>query len=293
MLLTLFDVIAPVLGCAGVGWAWGRFGGKFDVETVSTLVLNVSAPCLIFHSLVSLDVAPEALSQMAGLTAAAILSFALLGWVGLKILGLPASTFLGPVTFNNCGNLGLGICLFAFGREGLALGVAYFAVSFVAHSLVGDLLFAGKASLKPLLISPLFWSVAVAALFLGVGLPVPISLERTTEVLGAPTIPMMLITLGVSLSQLNLGGLGVPTLVSVMRLTIGAGVGFGLAELAGLEGAMRGILVLECAMPVGVLNYLFAQKYDRDPAGVAGAVMISTLLSFVTIPLLLAHLMPG
>ncbi len=293
MLLTLFDVIAPVLGCALVGWAWGRFGGRFDVETVSTLVLNVSAPCLIFHSLVSLDVAPEALSEMAALAALAIAIFAVIGWISLKLLGLPSSTFLGPLAFNNCGNLGLGICLFAFGQEGLALGVAYFAVSFVAHSLVGDLLFAGKASLRPLLASPLSWSVAAAALFLGFDIPLPVSLERTTEVLGAPTIPMMLITLGVSLSQLSLGGLGVPTLISVMRLAMGAGVGFALAELAELEGAMRGILVLECAMPVGVLNYLFAQKYDRDPVGVAGAVMISTLLSFVTIPLLLAYLMPS
>jgi predicted permease len=40
-------------------------------------------------------------------------------------------------------------------------------------------------------------------------------------------------------------------------------------------------------MPVAVSNYLFAQLYDRQPAEVAGMVLISTALSFATLPLLL------
>jgi len=43
-------------------------------------------------------------------------------------------------------------------------------------------------------------------------------------------------------------------------------------------------------MPVGVLNYLFAHRYGRTPEQVASLVLVSTLLSVLTIPTLLAWL---
>ena len=293
MLLHLLEVLAPVMVCAAVGYGWGRLGPAFDDATASRLVIYISAPCLIFHSLVTLSVSPEALTRMALLAASAIAAFALLGAAALKLLRLPLHTFLGPVTFTNCGNLGLGVCLFAFGEEGLALGVAYFAVSFVSHSLVGDVLFAGKTSLRPIVVSPLAWAAVISVVILKAEWKVPLALARVTELLGAPTIPVMLIALGVSLSRLRMRALGAAFAVALLRLGMGVGVGVALSELLALEGVMRGVLILECAMPAGVLNYLFAQKYNRDPQAVAGVVLVSTLLSFVAIPLLLSALLSG
>jgi predicted permease len=65
-------------------------------------------------------------------------------------------------------------------------------------------------------------------------------------------------------------------------------VGAGLAELFGLTGAARGVLILDCSMPVAVLNYLLAERYQRSPEQVASLVVLSTLLSLVTLPLILA-----
>jgi malate permease and related proteins len=47
------------------------------------------------------------------------------------------------------------------------------------------------------------------------------------------------------------------------------------------------VLAIQSAMPVAVFNYLFAQLYRREPAEVAGMIVISTLISFVTLPALL------
>jgi hypothetical protein len=44
-------------------------------------------------------------------------------------------------------------------------------------------------------------------------------------------------------------------------------------------------------MPVAVSNYLFAVIYNREPAEVAGMVLISTGIAFVTLPLLLLFLL--
>jgi hypothetical protein len=56
---------------------------------------------------------------------------------------------------------------------------------------------------------------------------------------------------------------------------------------------MRAVLILQCANPVAVYNYLFAQKWNNQPEEVAGVVVLSTLVSVATIPLLLAWLMSG
>ena len=40
-------------------------------------------------------------------------------------------------------------------------------------------------------------------------------------------------------------------------------------------------------MPTAVFNFLLAARYDRHPKDVAGAILVSTVLSFLTLPALL------
>ena len=58
-----------------------------------------------------------------------------------------------------------------------------------------------------------------------------------------------------------------------------------------MEGAARGVLILQCAMPVAVFNYLFALQYNNQPEEVAGTVVLSTALSFLSLPLLLWYIL--
>ena len=51
---------------------------------------------------------------------------------------------------------------------------------------------------------------------------------------------------------------------------------------------MAGVLVLQVATPVAVTSYMLATKYKARPDEVAGLVVVSTLLSVVAIPGLLA-----
>ena len=71
------------------------------------------------------------------------------------------------------------------------------------------------------------------------------------------------------------------------------GLGILVTSLFGLTGAARGVVILDAAMPVAVFNYLLAERYDRAPDEVAGAVVVSTLISFVTLPILLYFLLSG
>ena len=290
MILELLSVVAPVFVVALIGLAWARSGAHFDEASISRLVLNVGIPCLVFRSLTSLDVSPADLARMAGLATAVMSMFALGGFAVLKAMKLPAHTYLGPLVFTNCGNIGLPICLFAFGDAGLALGMAYFAVSSTFHVVLGGPLFAGSFSLRPFFRSPLTWAVIITMGVVASGVTVPMWITRTTTLLGDIAIPLMLLTLGVSLSKMHPESLGRSIILSLVRLGLGVSAGLLLTTLLGVDGLTRKVLVLQASMPVGVLNYLFAQRYARSPEQVASLVLVSTLISIVSIPVLLAWL---
>jgi len=284
----LFSVLAPVYLCIGVGYIWHRLGRRSDNELLADLCMNVGAPCLIFTSLVDLEVAASALGGLAAAILLAHALFALIGGLALRVAGLPPSSFLAPVIFPNTGNMGLPVALFAFGEEGLAYGVIFFVISTTAHFTLGQWAWTGRASLSQLARTPLSYAAVLGLLAMATDVSLPSWLMRTTDVLGDFTIPLMQFMLGVSLAELGIGNRTRSATVAGLRLGLGVGVGVTLAGLFGLSGAARGVFILDCAMPIAVVNALFAVKHGRPAGEVAGAVVISTTVSFLILPVILA-----
>ena len=65
------------------------------------------------------------------------------------------NSFLAPVMFPNAGNMGLPVCLFAFGEEGLALAICFYAVATFIQFSVGMSIWRGSVSARELLSEPL------------------------------------------------------------------------------------------------------------------------------------------
>jgi len=287
VIIELLTILAPVIICAFIGYAWCRKGLSFDVDQVTNLVTYIGTPCLVFATLTSVEIEQAAFTQMALGTVFTIVSFGVFGAVILRLFHLHLPTYLPPVVWANMGNMGLPLCLFAFGEEGLALAITYFAVDVVMLFTIGVAVSAGAFSLTRLLKLPFIYAVGAALVFMVTGAEVPRWIANTTDLLAGFTIPLMLIMLGVSLASLKISSLKRATAISTLRLVLGFLVGWGVAALLGMEGAARGVLILEAAMPVAVYNYLFAMRYDRAPGEVAGMIVISTVLSFLTLPALL------
>lgn len=287
MIIELLTIIAPVVICAIIGYVWCRKGLSFDVEQVTTLVTYIGTPCLVFATLTTVEIEQSAFTQMALGTAVTIIGFGVFGAIILRIFRLHLPTYLPPVVWANMGNMGLPLCLFAFGQEGLALAITYFAVDVVMLFTIGVAVSAGAFSLKRLLKLPFIYAVAAALVFMLSDMEVPRWIANTTNLLGGFTIPLMLIMLGVSLASLKIASLKRATAISVLRLVLGFAVGWAVTYIFGMEGTARGVMILQAAMPVAVYNYLFAMKYDREPGEVAGMIVISTVLSFLSLPALL------
>lgn len=287
MFETLFSIIAPVLICAAIGFAWARMGRPYNTEMVTHLVSAVGVPCLVFTTLVNVDIDLDALGLMAGATIAALVIMAVIGVGILKVWGQSVRAFLPAMIFPNTGNMGLPLALLAFGDEGMALAVAYFTVCIIFQFTVGVAISSGVTSPVALMRVPTIYAMILALVFKMTETPVPLWAGNTIEILSGFTIPLMLITLGISLQQLKIGAMGKSLALALMRLLMGFGVGLALAEAFGFEGAMKGVLILQSTLPVAVFNYLFAARYETEPETVAGSVVLSTVISFATLPALM------
>jgi hypothetical protein len=288
MFAELLPVLAPVFIAAGVGYGWARAGMAFDTDFVTRLVMLVGAPCLIFSALTR---QPPALDDIGWQAAAGTISAAICGIVGALALKAVRVRGVGPylpaIMFPNTGNMGLPICYFAFGDEGLALAIAYSATVTLGHFSVGVALASGRMSLSGLFGTPAIYAALAALGLIAAGIDPPEWVANTTRLLGDLTIPLALIALGVSLARLKVVGLGRSLGVALLRLGPGLAAGVLLARLLGLEGVAAGVTILQSAMPAAVFNYLFAARYGGPSEEVAGAVVLSTVISFATLPVLL------
>ena len=291
MLQEVFSVVTPVFIIAAIGYAWIKADQPFDNATISSLVMMVGSPCLIFYSLTSNPPEWEALRNILASAALAIVTILAVAAVFLKVMGWKFTTYAASLSHANTGNMGLPLILLAFGAEGLALGMAFFFVNSISQFTIGMTIASGAFKPLQLLRQPVIWSVLAVMVCIFGDLSPPQWLTNTTQILGGLTIPAMLLMLGTSIARLKATSIRETLVISVLRLLLGFGVGHLAVWLFDLQGILAGVVILQCSMPAAVFNYVFADRYNREPEKVAAVVLISTVLSILTLPLLVAYVL--
>lgn len=287
MVSEIATIVAPVLLVALVGFIWARSGAKFDTGMITSLVMLLGTPCLVVDTFVRVQPSPAAFAEMLAAGVSLFVGYAVVALVVLKLAGLPIRDYQGALMFPNMGNMGLPLSLFAFGDQGLALAIVLFALSAIGNFTIGTSIAAGTMDPRALARMPIIYAVALSLVIIVTGLHLPEWFENALHLVAGIPVPLMLVALGVSLSRLKARSLPKALFLSLVRLIGGFGIGLLVCWIFDLQDPARGVVMLQSCMPTAVFNYLFAERYGRDAPGVAGVVLISTLLSFVTLPLLL------
>jgi predicted permease len=284
-------VLLPVFSIAALGYLWRRLGAAFDLEFVTRLIMNVAGPCLVFDSLSRLTLPLPEFAAMVGVAIAIVLTTAAAGFVLLKILKLPLRSYLPALTIGNVGNLGLPLCLFAFGEQGLTLGVAVYVTNSVGQFTLVPLLQARASIGRTLLTTPVLYAAVLGLLVLVTGAHPPEWASSTIRLLGGVMIPLMLLALGHTVAGLRARNVRRAFGLGAARLLIAFGAAVGVTTLLGMKGVAQGVLVLQGSMPAAVFNYLFAARYERDADDVAGIVLVSTLLAALSLPFVVSYVL--
>lgn len=288
--LTVLEIVAPVFLLAGIGFAWVKMGFEYRIQFVTRMAMTLSVPCLIFVALMKMQIDGQALAALSLATVAAYGGVTVLSALVVYLLGLHRRTYLAPMIFGNTGNIGLPLALFAYGETGLGYAVVVFAIMAVWSFTFGVYLVSGHGNPLKVLQEPMVGATVLGAIFLWRGWETPLFLTNALELVGQMAIPLMLITLGVAVARLSPRGIGQAVLLSGIKLVLCFEVAWIAGRLFNLDPVAFGVLVVQVATPVAVTSYLLAEKYGADAEAVAGLVVVSTLLSVVALPVILAVL---
>lgn len=285
----LISAVLPIALVALVGWILGR-AFALDAPTLARVNLYGMLPALVLTSLVEARLAlSSAIAIVAAFLANSALLYLLAVGLGRALDRSPdgRKSLIATTLFANVGNMGLPFILFSLGEEGLERAIVYLIGSSLTIALVFPIALKGeglRAGMGYTLQLPVFW---VALLGLGLratGGELPVAIARGVELLGSGAIPLALLTLGIRLSRTPLSFGRYEWLGTGLRLAVSPLLATAIGRLVGLEGLDRQVFILQAAMPVAVTSIVWVSELGGDTARVARTIVLSTVLSFLTLP---------
>ena len=283
--IKIFEVIFPVFFVIGIGYFLGRKNPKIDTNFITNFAGNIGTPAMIFYTVTTTGITLDVFISYFIYAIIMIAGFAVVGLVLLFLLKKDLSMELPPLILPNTGNMGVPICLFAYGTQGLGVASAVASVIILFHFTLGVFLARKKFSIDILIKSPPVYAIIISVIFLYFKIKTPIFLENTTFLLTYATIFLVLMSLGIALTRFKFS-LKNSIIMSVCRVLLGPFIAYTIIYNFKLSGLAAGVLLIQSAMPSAILNYLVGSMYSPKKVvdSIASTIVISTLMSFVTIP---------
>jgi len=285
--LKLIDVTFPVFFVIGIGYYLGKKDPNINTDLITNFAANIGSPAMIFYSITTTGVTLSIFLEYFIYSIIIISAFSIVGILFLIILQKDYISELPPLILPNTGNIGLPLCLFAYGTAGLGVASAIASVVILLHFTIGVLLAKKSFSLKILIKNMPIYGILVSVLFLYFKWDVPGYVENTTFLLTYATIFLILMSLGIALAKLKVVSWTHASILGAVRVIIGPLIGFGLIKFLNLDGFAAGVLLIQSCMPSAVLTYLVGSMYSERNVvdSVASVIVTSTVMSFITIPI--------
>ena len=289
--IKLIDVLFPVFFVIGVGYYLGKKDPNFDTNFITNFAGNIGTPAMIFYTITTTGVTLSVFIEYFIYALIVIGGFSIVGLIFLFLLKRDVISELPPLILPNTGNMGIPICLFAYGSLGLGVASAIASVIILLHFTVGVLLAKKSFSLEILIKNVPIYGIIVAVMFLYFEWEVPGFLENTTFLLTYTTIFLVLMSLGIALSRFKVISWTHASILGAVRVLIGPFIGFVLIKYLKLDGFAAGVLLIQSSMPSAVLTYLVGSMYSerRVVDSVASVIVTSTLMSLVTVPIVVFY----
>ena len=289
---SLLPAILPVGLIILIGFIVGRTL-PLQGSTLSQLALYVLSPALVVDSLYRTKLSVASSSKLLmGFALTSIAIYAIVGVIN-RLLKLPPALSRGVtaiVMFPNNGNMGLPVATFALGAAGLDRAIVYMLGSIFVMFCLGPAIIQGKGIIKGLKLTlklPLLWAILFGLSLRLLSFPIPWELDKSIQQLGAAAIPVALILLGIQLSETRFQPSIKEIILAIARLLIAPMIAYLIGRLLQLEILNLQILVLQSAMPTAVNSLILVSEFGGDKDLVAKAIVTSTLMSFITLPIVL------
>jgi predicted permease len=285
--LRLVAILFPIFGIVAAGYFYAR-QHKPEMAVANRLNMDVFVPALVFAAMAgkSFDLVAFAPLALGGFLVLA--ACGLLAWPIAKFIGIQPKTLVPPMLFNNSGNIGLPLAVLAWGEDALPAAVILFMVENTLHFSFGARLLDPKTRILTLWRVPVVFAAIAGLTVATFKIPIWQPLIMAIKMLGDVSVPLLLFSLGVRMTDVSFSEWKVATGSALLRPLAGMLIAVGVIQLLGLQGREAAMLLVFGALPPAVLNFLFAERYQQEPQRVASIVLIGNLAALIFLPLALA-----
>ena len=224
----------------------------------------------------------------------------LVGKGGLAAMSLQAIA----ASWGNVGYMGVPLCIAAFGEQSLPPAMLTVIVTAVLSMVFGVMLIelevaAGRGPVRTFLRAafnvarnPLPLSIALGMIYSGLGLPMPVPVEKWIDLLGAAAAPCALFAIGLFLSDKSVkSGLVEAGLMTVIKLLLQPLLAFLILPFfVDLNSVAGKVALLMAALPTAANAFVLAKQFDISVEQNTATVLLSTGFSVVTVSALLVWL---
>jgi len=288
------------------GVACRRFRiGNIDAESlrqgINTMVLNIFLPALCIKTLstATIDIETILIPATAMITtlstlAIAVMAYSLLGRI-MHLSPQEKGVLVISAAFGNVTYLGLPVITGLYGP-----GAAKYALFYDLLATTPVLWLAGaslasrygenrkmnlRESIMTIISLPPIWGIACGIALKLTGISLPASFLKALDMLGSLVVPLMIFSIGLALTLPKVGHAYAIIPAVIIKMAVSPFISFAAGQSLGLQGQALSSTLLEGAMPTMVLSLLIAARFKLDIALSAFIILVTTVLSFFTLPL--------
>ncbi len=282
----VFNIVAPLFLIVATGYFYGA-RVRPEMRITNQLVMDVFVPALIFHVMVQDSFMPSQYLWLVIGGSLLMLGSGVLAFSLARIVGYKPRALMPPAMFSNWANLGLPLYVLALGDSALDGGVMLVVVGNILCFTIGTYIYSGTVSGIALLRTPIIIAVIFGGIFNSLNVTLPAFIDTPLNMMGQVAIPLMLFSLGVRLTRVDLKDVKVGLVMAAFCPVVGISLAFFLCTILPLSPLHKNILILFGALPPAVINYMLSEQYQCEPDQVASMVVVGNLASVVTLPIAL------
>ena len=293
--ITILSIILMI----GLGYVLKRidFLAEKDIGPLNKVVMYILMPCMIFHALYYADL--SLISKLGILPIVILASSLITGAVSYIILkqfnfdDVKLWSVLVTVMIANTAFMGYPVNLGIYGQEGflraIFCDIATLCI-FLILSFILILKFGGtaKTAVRKITFFPPLWAVILGLFFNFLNIPIGPVLDNSINYLGQGAIPLIMLALGLSIDFSGLSrSKSMIVFTSIFKLMFFPFVAFLFVSFLGLSDLQYNVTIIEAAMPSGMLSLLLSISYKLDYQLTSDCILINTVISLITLPIIL------
>lgn len=291
----LWTITVPILVICAAGALVARYQ-RVDTQSLSTIALYLLAPALILSAMPTANLRGDHVLALVIFTAIMTAFCWLTAAVLSRLFHFDRATsraLMLTTIFSNSNNYGLPVLLLAFGTQGFALGTLYVILQILLVNTLGVAIAASgrteERAWYALLRTPLLYACAMGVVLAILHTPLPGGLGTAAKLLGDAYAATVLLILGVQLGKTRWstalrGDVWLGVALRVVIVPVAAKL---LLMALGIRGLLASVLWVEASMPAAVNTVALASRYGIAEDWTSMVVAISTVLSFVYLPIMI------